>query len=256
MARGRPQGHHARNATAARTLEPPGPQPSAFFCQIEAVETLIYLTEVDPERFRGKVQEANDEANPGLFRLASKMATGSGKTTVMAMIIAWHAVNKARQPNSKKFTDAFLVICPGITIKDRLQVLQPSEPDNIYEALGVVPPDLLDGVRRARIVITNYHAFMLRETEALSKLNRQILGGRDGEKRFVETEGQMVARVAKELMQRRDILVLNDEAHHCYRQNVTAAADKAAKLAAEEKDEAKKNNEEARAGPRPPSRYK
>jgi type III restriction enzyme len=217
-----------------------------FFCQIEAVETLIYLTEVDPERFRGKIQDANDEANPGLFRLASKMATGSGKTTVMAMIVAWHSVNKARQPNSKKFTDAFLVICPGITIRDRLRVLQPSEPENIYEALDIVPADLLDGVRRARIVITNYHAFMLRETEELSKLNRQILGGRDGEKRFVETEGQMVARVAKELMQRRDILVLNDEAHHCYRQNVTAAADKAAKLGAEEKDEAKKNNEEAR----------
>ena len=81
---------------------------------------------------------------------------------------------------------------------------------------------------------------MLRETEELSKLNRQILGGRDGEKRFVETEGQMVARVARELMQRRDILVLNDEAHHCFRQNATAAADKAARLAAEEKDEASK----------------
>jgi type III restriction enzyme len=165
-----------------------------FFCQMEALETLVYLTEVEPERFRGKIQEANDEANPGLFRLASKMATGSGKTTVMAMIIAWHSVNKARQPNSKKFTDAFLVICPGITIKDRLRVLQPSDPENIYEALDIVPPDLLDGVRRARIVITNYHAFMLRETEELSKLNRQILGGREGEKRFVETEGQMVAR--------------------------------------------------------------
>ncbi|MEA2984713.1 MAG: type restriction enzyme, partial [Alphaproteobacteria bacterium] len=146
----------------------------------------------------------------------------------------------------KKFTDAFLVVCPGITIRDRLRVLQPSDPENIYEALDLVPPDLLDAVRRARIVITNYHAFMLRETEALSKLNRQILGGREGEKRFVETEGQMVARVAKELMQRRDILVLNDEAHHCYRQNAAAAAEKAAKLEAEEKDEAKRNNEEAR----------
>lgn len=217
-----------------------------FFCQVEALETLIYLTEVDPERFRAKLEEANAEANPGLFRLASKMATGSGKTTVMGMIIAWHSVNKARQPNSKKFTDAFLVVCPGITIKDRLRVLQPSDPENIYEALDLVPPDLLDAVRRSRIVITNYHAFMLRETEELSKLNRQILGGREGEKRFLETEGQMVARVAKELMQRRDILVLNDEAHHCYRQNVTAAADKAAKLEAEEKEEAKRNNEEAR----------
>lgn len=146
-----------------------------FFCQIEAVETLIYVTEVDPERFRGKIQEANDEANPGLFRLASKMATGSGKTTVMAMIIAWHSVNKARQPNSKKFTDAFLVICPGITIRDRLRVLQPSEPENIYEALDVVPPDLLDGVRRARIVITNYHAFMGYSQEDVAALRDKII---------------------------------------------------------------------------------
>ncbi len=216
-----------------------------FFCQIEALETLIYLTEVDPDRFRGKLEEANAGANPGLFRLASKMATGSGKTAVMGMIIAWHSVNKARRPNGKKFTDAFLVVCPGITIRDRLRVLKPSEPENVYEALDLVPPDLLDTVRRARIVITNYHAFMLRETEELSKLNRQILGGREGEKRFLETEGRMVARVAKELMQRRDILVLNDEAHHCYRQNVTAAK-KGAKLDAEEKEEAKRNNEEAR----------
>lgn len=217
-----------------------------FFCQVEALETLIYLTEVDPERFRAKLEEANADANPGLFRLASKMATGSGKTTVMAMIIAWHSVNKARTPNSKKFTDAFLVVCPGITIKDRLRVLKPSEPENVYEALDLVPPDLLDAVRRARIVITNYHAFMLRETEELSKLNRQILGGREGEKRFIETEGQMVARVAKELMQRRDILVLNDEAHHCYRPNLQAAAEKSAKLAGEDKEEADKNNKEAR----------
>lgn len=217
-----------------------------FFCQVEALETLIYLTEVDPDRFRAKLEEANAEANPGLFRVASKMATGSGKTTVMGMIIAWHAVNKARQPNSKRFTDAFLVVCPGITIKDRLRVLEPSHPENIYQALDLVPPDLLDAVRRARIVVTNYHAFMLRETEELSKTARAVLGGREGEKRFLETEGQMVARVAKELMQRRDILVLNDEAHHCYRQNVAAAADKALKLEAEEKDEAKRNNEEAR----------
>jgi type III restriction enzyme len=214
-----------------------------FFCQIEAVETLIYLTEVDPDRFRAKVVEANEEANPGLFRLASKMATGSGKTAVMAMIIAWHGVNKARAPNSKKFTDAFLVICPGITIRDRLRVLRPGDPNNIYAALDLVPPDMFDALGRARIVITNYHALMLRETEQISKLNRQILGGLEGEKRFLETEGQMVARVAKELMQRKDILVLNDEAHHCYRHKAGGDAEK---LATEEKEEAKRNEEAAR----------
>lgn len=214
-----------------------------FFCQIEALETVIYLTEVDPDRFRAKIEEANEEANPDLFRIACKMATGSGKTALMAMIIAWHTVNKARQPNSKKFTDAFLVICPGITIKDRLRVLQPGDPGNVYQALDLVPPDMLDALGRARIVITNFHALMHRETEQISKLNREILGGLDGEKRFLESDGQMVARVAKELMQRRDILVLNDEAHHCYRHKL---GDDEEVLDREGKEEAKKNEEAAR----------
>jgi len=78
----------------------------------------------------------------------------------------------------------------------------------------------MDAVRKARIVITNYHAFMLREKEQVSKLNRQIPGGREGEKRFTETEGEMIARVAPELMGRKNIIVLNDEAHHCYRHKV------------------------------------
>ncbi|WP_372424168.1 BPTD_3080 family restriction endonuclease [Salinarimonas chemoclinalis] len=214
-----------------------------FFCQIEALETLIYLTEVDPGRFRGEIEEANEEANPGLTRLASKMATGSGKTTVMAMIIAWHAVNKARHRNSSRFTDAFLVVCPGITIKDRLRVLMPSDPENVYAALDLVPTDLRDGLGKARIVITNYHAFMPRETLQVSKLNRQVLGGLEGEKRFVETDGQMVRRVAKDLMGRKGILVLNDEAHHCYRHRELTAQEK---LDAEEKDEAKRAEEAAR----------
>src|SRR6185436_19094229 len=98
-----------------------------FFCQREAAETLIYLTEVEPKRFRKELEDANAEANPELFRLACKMATGSGKTTVMGMLIAWHAINKARRPGSKTFSDAFLVVTPGITIRDRLRVLLPQD---------------------------------------------------------------------------------------------------------------------------------
>ena len=217
-----------------------------FFCQREAIETLIYLTEVAPNRFKKQIAEANAKANPGLNRLAAKMATGSGKTTVMGMIITWQAVNKARRANSKTFSDAFLIVAPGITIRDRLRVLLPSDPENIYEALSLVPTDLLDGVRKARIVVTNYHAFMLRETEQVSKLNRQILGGREGEKRFTETDGDMIVRVGKELMGRKNIIVLNDEAHHCYRHKVGDDADAGAALTTEEKDEAKRNEEAAR----------
>ncbi len=214
-----------------------------FFCQREAVETLIWLAEVAPKRFRDDVASANAEANPGLYRLACKMATGAGKTTVMAMIITWHAVNKARRPNAKQFSDAFLIVTPGITIRDRLRVLKPQDPTNTYELHDIVPSDLMDAVRKARIVITNYHAFMLREKEQVSKLNRQILGGREGEKRFTETEGEMIARVAPELMGRKNIIVLNDEAHHCYRHKV---GDEEEDLTADDREEAKKNAEAAR----------
>jgi len=214
-----------------------------FFCQREAVETLIWLTEVDPKRFRRDIEAANADANPGLFRLACKMATGAGKTTVMGMIIAWHAANKARRPNARHFSDAFLVVTPGITIRDRLRVLLPQDQDNVYERLDLVPSDLMEAVRKARILITNYHAFMLREKEQVSKLNRQILGGRAGEKRFTETEGEMIARVAPELMGRKNIIVLNDEAHHCYRRKIGADEEK---LTTDEKEEAKRNEEAAR----------
>src|SRR5579871_1326460 len=215
-----------------------------FFCQREAVETLIWLAEVAPKRFRDDVASANAEANPGLYRLACKMATGAGKTTVMAMIITWHAVNKARRPNAKQFSDAFLIVTPGITIRDRLRVLKPQDPTNTYELHDIVPSDLMDAVRKARIVITNYHAFMLREKEQVSKLNRQILGGREGEKRFTETEGEMIARVAPELMGRKNIIVLNDEAHHCYRHRVGDEGEE--EQTGEDREEAKKNDEAAR----------
>jgi type III restriction enzyme len=155
-----------------------GPRP--FFCQLEAVETIIWLTEVAPRRAASKglldqIANANEEANPELFRLAMKMATGSGKTTVMAMLIAWQAVNAARK-ESKDFSRAFLIVAPGITIKDRLRVLQPSEPDNYYETREIVPPEMLPDIRRAEIVITNYHAFQHRETLALPKVARTFRG--------------------------------------------------------------------------------
>jgi type III restriction enzyme len=220
-----------------------------FFCQREAVETLIWLTEVAPKKFKDDIEQANAEANPGLYRLACKMATGAGKTTVMAMIIGWHAVNRARKPNSRHFSDAFLIVTPGITIRDRLRVLKPQDPQNIYQQLDLVPRDMMDAVMKARILITNYHSFMLREKEQVSKLNRQILGGREGEKRFTETPGEMVARVCREggadLMGRKNIIVLNDEAHHCYRHRVVEDDDEP-EMTREERDEVEENSKAAR----------
>ena len=107
------------------------------------------------------------------------MATGSGKTTVMAMLIAWQAVNAARRKDSKDFSDAFLIVTPGITIRDRLRVLLPSDPDNYYETRDIVPPDMLDGSAGAEIVITNYHAFSIARRSRLPKLARSFLAGQD-----------------------------------------------------------------------------
>jgi type III restriction enzyme len=142
-----------------------------FFCQIEAVETAIWLTEVAPLSKHGKrildlLESADKEANPELLRLALKLATGAGKTTVLAMIIAWQTINAVRRPGSKHFTRGFLVVSPGLTIKDRLRALQPNDPDSYYASRELVPHDMLEDVSRAKIVITNYHSFKLRERGA------------------------------------------------------------------------------------------
>ena len=133
------------------------------------------------------------------MRLCLKLATGAGKTTVMAMIIAWQTVNAARSPGSKTFTRGFLIVAPGLTIKDRLQVLQPNDPNSYYKDRELVPHDMLEDIRKAKIVITNYHAFKLRERIEISKGGRQLLKGRTGEDiQTVETEGQMIQRVMPE----------------------------------------------------------
>lgn len=221
-----------------------------FFCQVEAVETAIWLTEVAPHMPTGKkileyLASANRDANPDLFRIALKLATGAGKTTVMAMIIAWQTVNAVRHPNSKLFTRGFLVCAPGLTIKDRLQVLQPNDPNSYYKDRELVPHDMLDDIGKAKIVITNYHAFKLRERVDISKGGRQLLQGRTGAAPMtLETEGQMIQRVMPGLMGMKNILVLNDEAHHCYREK--ANPDDDLDLKGDEKKEADKNNEAAR----------
>lgn len=221
-----------------------------FFCQIEAVETAIWLTEVAPNTKAGKslldhLAAANRDANPQLSRLALKLATGAGKTTVMAMLIAWQTINAVRRPGSKQFTRGFLVCTPGLTIKDRLRVLQPNDPDNYYLTRELVPNDLLDEVRRAKVVITNYHAFKLRERVELSAGGRSLLQGRGGEELDTrETEGQMLQRVMPELMGMKNVLAINDEAHHCYREKPPEPDDE--DLKGEDKKEAEKNNEAAR----------
>lgn len=173
------------------------------------------------------------------------MATGAGKTTVIAMLIAWQTVNAARRPQSRSFTRGFLVVAPGLTIKDRLRVLQPNDPDSYYASRELVPSDMLEDINRAKIVITNYHTFKLQERLEVSKGTRAgIEGWRGEELNTRETEGQMLQRVMPELMGMKNILVLNDEAHHCYREK--PGTDDPQELAGDDKKEAEKNNEAAR----------
>lgn len=220
-----------------------------FFCQVEAAEVAIWLAEVAPlraqtKRFLDRLADVSRAANPDLFRIALKLATGAGKTTVMAMLIAWQVLNAVRRPNSQKWTKGFLVVAPGITIKDRLRVIQPNDPQSYYRERGLVPADMLADLNQAKIVITNYHAFRRRETMQLSAGGRQALAGHGVGPETLETEGQMVRRVCGDLMGMRNVVVINDEAHHCYRPK--PEAEEAERRRTEEGREAKENNEAAR----------
>ncbi len=221
-----------------------------FFCQVEAAETVIWLTEVAPQmgreerRILDRLADASKEANADLQRLALKLATGAGKTTVMAMLIAWQTVNAVRRPNSRNFTKGFLVVTPGITIRDRLRVLLPNDPDSYYQSRELLPGDMLRDLDQAKIVITNYHAFKQRETLDLASGSRALLQGRGPAIQSTETEGQMMQRVIPELMGMRSIMAFNDEAHHCYREK--PGEDDEGKLTGDDLREAKKNREAAR----------
>ena len=219
-----------------------------FFCQLEALETLIFITEVAKQTKYGEdwiekyLREKAAEAGTELFRVACKMATGSGKTVVMSMLIAWQVLNKRRYPRDNRFTDAFLVVAPGITIRDRLRVLLPSDPNNYYRELDIVPPEHRGELGTAKIVVTNFHAFKLREKGDAGGLTKRILTA-NTPGAFTESPDEMVNRVCNDLGKHREIVVINDEAHHCYRGKPAEAKEK---MTREEASEAKDRAEEAR----------
>lgn len=166
----------------------------------------------------------------------------------MAMIIAWQTINAVRRPNSQKFTRGFLIVAPGLTIKDRLRVLLPNDTESYYANRELVPSDMLPDIKQARIVITNYHAFRRRERLEVSSGGRRLLQGRGGEElQTLETEGQMLQRVLPELMGLKNILAINDEAHHCYREKPLGESDgDEVDLKGDDRKEAEENNEAAR----------
>lgn len=226
-----------------------------FFAQLEAVETAVYLTEVINKKSHedvwivNELRRQSDDANPGLYRIAHKMATGSGKTVVMAMLIAWQALNKLANRQDVRFTDAFLIVAPGITIRDRLRVLLPHSPDNYYRERDLLPNEDLVRLGETRIIITNFHTFLLRDRQKkVSKTTKALLTKGEGNP-FQERPEEMVRRVLRELGSRKNIVVLNDEAHHCYQHRIGGEETDffpGAALTADEKKEAKARAEEAR----------
>jgi type III restriction enzyme len=180
-----------------------------FFCQLEAIETLIWLTEA-PAAERVGIEIPGDG---GAFaRRCCKMATGTGKTIVMAMAIAWHILNKVANPQDARFSKNVLVVAPGLTIKNRLAVLNPAAPDNYYEAFDIVPSALLDKLRQGKVLIRNWHALRW-ESEAQIKKRRSV------DKRGVKSDEAYTREVLGEMANARNLLVINDEAHHAWRVN-------------------------------------
>jgi len=217
-----------------------------FFCQIEALETAIYVTEVAGKYgdawIDNQLRRVNEDANPLVFRIAFKMATGAGKTVVMAMLIAWHTLNKLQNAQDARFGDAFLIVTPGITIRDRLRVLLPQDPQNYYRERDILPADQMEQLNKARIVITNFHTFTPRERGDAARLTKAILA-KGQPSPFTESPAEMVRRACRDLGSKRNIIVINDEAHHCYRRRVGDAEER---LKGDERREAEKRDEDAR----------
>ncbi|MEI6343121.1 MAG: type III restriction endonuclease subunit R [Verrucomicrobiota bacterium] len=138
-----------------------------FFAQLEAVETVIFLTEARPD-FRQGIEVPMDEPSEerraegftGFARYACKIATGSGKTTVMGMLAAWSILNKVNDRGDARFSDVVLVVVPNVTIRDRCRELDPQLGNtSLYRTRDLVPSHLMERLRQGRVIVTNWHVF-------------------------------------------------------------------------------------------------
>ena len=219
-----------------------------FFCQIEAVETIIYLAEI---RMGGKRTSFNprfadddlaqlidapfDPRLPSLTRMGCKMATGSGKTVVMAMLIAWAFCNRGQMPSDERFPSAAVVVCPNLTIRERLQVLRPDNPASYYSEFDLVPTQMRRFLQGGKVLITNWHQFAPESEHADGGKSYKVVN------KGKESEDAFSRRVLGDLYVRGPVMVLNDEGHHAYRPRNVEIND----LSAEERREANALNEEA-----------
>lgn len=185
--------------------DPAGRQFPFYFCQLEAIETLIWWVEAPPD-FKQGIFVPGDG---GVWeRICSKMATGSGKTTVMAMIVTWQTLNAVTYPKrNKDFSRGIFIVAPGVTVKTRLQVLHPGNVANTYDEFGLCPsPALRQKLNQAEVIIENWHTLM-----PLKEADRSVV------KKGAESDKAYVKRVLGSLSTFKDIVVINDEAHHAYR---------------------------------------
>jgi type III restriction enzyme len=287
--RWRESGYRCTNNVTRTLLQhwtrPDVPRP-IFFCQLEAVETIIYILEfglpgqlartgfrnfhVSPENFAHlfageKLDVAglpedhplsakfNDDLYPRLVdpspragalmlrRLGCKMATGSGKTTVMSMLITWAFCNRGEKPESKEFPNAVLVCAPNLTVKKRLEVLMPEHPDNYYKSFDLVPPAYREHMAKGKVLVTNWHT--LAECSIHGEGGHKVVDlGREPDDAFAKNR-------LGDLAERGQILVLNDEGHHCWRPKGLSPEQKRAlqqELTSEELKAREEEEEEAR----------
>ena len=175
-----------------------------YFCQLEAIETLIWWVE-GAQAYKQGIAIPSDGG--AWERLCNKMATGSGKTAVMAMIITWQVLNALTYPKrNKDFSSTVFIVAPGLTVKERLQVLMPRE-DSYYDEFNLCPSEALrQKLNQAEILIENWHTLM-----PLVDVERSVV------KKGRESDEAFTRRVLGKLAPCKDIVVINDEAHHAYR---------------------------------------
>ncbi|HJP82741.1 MAG TPA: DEAD/DEAH box helicase family protein [Fimbriimonadaceae bacterium] len=218
---------------------PPERENRMFFCQREAVETIIWLHESHPADRQGLMVEVEDEtgatvkvpleqAHEAFLRYCTKMATGTGKTIVMGMLITWSVLNKLSYPQATWCSDAVLIVAPGVTVKERLGVLIPGSDGNYYDHFNLVPPSLRSRLGEARICLVHRQEMAVKDdtrTKSVQKLGR-------------ESDSAFSNRLLKrDLGSRGRILVLNDEGHHCYKPRQKPNDQEAMPLDKESKDE-------------------
>jgi len=184
-----------------------------YFCQLEAIETLIWSVEA-PEEFKQGISIPGD-GGPW-DRICNKMATGAGKTAVMGLIITWQVLNALTYPKRREFSAAVFVVAPGLTVKERLQVLYPGHEKNVYDEFRLCPSEALrQKVNQAAILVENWHTLM-----PLKEPDRSVV------KKGAESDEAFTRRVLGSLAGYKDLLVINDEAHHAYRQRAEVKVSK------------------------------